>query len=78
MTAATEMGPDQWFPTVMGDLVGPADEEQIVRRDEDSWLIDGVTSIEDVLHALTAGELKGKRIGNSWRITRAAHRARMS
>ena len=21
MTAATEMGPDQWFPRVMGDLV---------------------------------------------------------
>ena len=43
--------------TVMGDLVGPADEEQIVRRDEDSWLIDGVTSIEDVLHALSLDEL---------------------
>ncbi len=38
--------------TVMGDLVGPADEEQIVRRDENSWLIDGVTPIEDVLRAL--------------------------
>ena len=38
--------------TVMGDLVGPADEEQIVRRDENSWLIDGVTPVEDVLHAL--------------------------
>jgi CBS domain containing-hemolysin-like protein len=38
--------------TVMGGLVGPADEEQIVRRDEDSWLIDGMTPIEDVLRAL--------------------------
>lgn len=38
--------------TVMGDLVGPADEEQIVRRDENSWLIDGITPVEDVLHAL--------------------------
>ncbi len=38
--------------TVMGGLVGPTDEEQIVRRDENSWLIDGVTPIEDVLHAL--------------------------
>jgi len=28
--------------TVMGELIGPADEEQIVRRDADSWLIDGV------------------------------------
>ena len=38
--------------TVMGDLVGPADEEQIVRRDENSWLIDGTAPIEDVLHVL--------------------------
>jgi CBS domain containing-hemolysin-like protein len=39
--------------TVMGDLVGPQDEEpQIVRRDEHSWLIDGVTPIQDVLRAL--------------------------
>jgi CBS domain containing-hemolysin-like protein len=43
--------------TVMGDLVGPADEEQIVRRDEDSWLIDGVAPIEDVLHALSLDAL---------------------
>jgi len=43
--------------TVMGDLVGPADEELIVRRDTDSWLIDGVTPIEDVLHALSLDEL---------------------
>ncbi|GAA4004497.1 hemolysin family protein [Comamonas faecalis] len=43
--------------TVMGDLVGPDDEEQIVRRDENSWLIDGVTPIEDVLHALQLDEL---------------------
>ena len=43
--------------TVMGDLVGPVDEEQIVRRDENSWLIDGVTPIEDVLHALSLDEL---------------------
>ena len=44
--------------TVMGDLVGgPADEEQIVRRDENSWLIDGVTPVQDVLHALSLDEL---------------------
>ena len=43
--------------TVMGDLVGPADEEQIVRRDEDSWLIDGITPVADVLHALGLDEL---------------------
>jgi CBS domain containing-hemolysin-like protein len=38
--------------TVMGDLISPFDEEQIVRRDADSWLIDGVTPIQDVKHAL--------------------------
>lgn len=43
--------------TVMGDLVGPADEEQIVRRDENSWLIDGTAPIEDVLHVLQLDEL---------------------
>ncbi|MBS0507658.1 MAG: HlyC/CorC family transporter [Proteobacteria bacterium] len=43
--------------TVMGDLVGPADEDQIVRRDENSWLIDGTAPIEDVLHALGLDEL---------------------
>ena len=43
--------------TVMGDLVSPFDEEQIVRRDQDSWLIDGMTPIEDVRHALDLDEL---------------------
>ncbi|MCO5102721.1 MAG: hemolysin family protein [Burkholderiaceae bacterium] len=43
--------------TVMGDLVSPFDEEQIVRRDQDSWLIDGITPIEDVRHALSLDEL---------------------
>lgn len=38
--------------TVMGDLVSPFDEELIVRRDDTSWLIDGGTPVEDVLHAL--------------------------
>ena len=39
--------------TVMGDLVGMQDEEQqIVRRDDTSWLIDGVTPIQDVQRAL--------------------------
>ena len=39
--------------TVMGDLVGVQDEEQqIIRRDENSWLIDGVTPIQDVQRAL--------------------------
>lgn len=36
---------------VMGELV-LTEEEQIVRRDEDSWLIDGATPLEDVMRAL--------------------------
>ncbi len=44
--------------TVMGDLVGVQDEEQqIVKRDENSWLIDGVTPIQDVQRALDIEEL---------------------
>ncbi len=38
--------------TVMGSLMAPLDDEQIVQRDADSWLMDGVTPIEDVLRAL--------------------------
>jgi len=38
--------------TVMGDLGGTADEELIVKRDEGSWLIDGLTPVEDVMAAL--------------------------
>ncbi len=39
--------------TVMGDWVTPMEEEQqIIKRDENSWLIDGSTPIEDVKHAL--------------------------
>lgn len=36
---------------VMGELVS-TEEEQIVCRDEDSWLIDGATPLEDVMRAL--------------------------
>lgn len=36
---------------VMGELVSN-EEEQIVRRDENSWLIDGATPLEDVMRAL--------------------------
>ena len=45
--------------TVMGDLVGSQDEEeqQIVRRDENSWLIDGVTPIQDVQRTLDIEQL---------------------
>lgn len=40
---------------VMGELVSN-EEEQIVRRDESSWLIDGATPLEDVMRALDIAE----------------------
>ena len=44
--------------TVMGELVAyPLDEEQIVRRDEHSWLIDGATPVQDVQRALLIDEM---------------------
>ncbi|MGH8493017.1 MAG: hemolysin family protein [Moraxellaceae bacterium] len=37
--------------TVMGDLVA-ANQKQIVKRDESSWLVDGLTPVEDVMRTL--------------------------
>ncbi len=42
--------------TVMGELVTQEDEEMIVRRDDGSWLIDGLTPMQDVLRALNLEE----------------------
>jgi CBS domain containing-hemolysin-like protein len=36
----------------MGELLTPQDEEQIVQRDKDSWLIEGLTPISDVMRSL--------------------------
>lgn len=38
--------------TLMGDMVSPQIEEQIVQRDTDSWLVDGVTTVGDVMRVL--------------------------
>lgn len=44
--------------TVMGDWVTPMEEEQqIIKRDNNSWLIDGSTPIEDLKHAFEMDEL---------------------
>ena len=44
--------------TVMGDWFSTAlEEQQVVKRDEHSWLIDGGTPIEDVKHALNIDQL---------------------
>ncbi len=43
--------------TVMGDWVVPESEDlQIIKRDENSWFIDGLTPIDDVKHALAIEE----------------------
>lgn len=38
--------------TLMGDLAYPSQEEYIIKRDKNSWLIDGVTAVEDVKKVL--------------------------
>ena len=44
--------------TVMGDWVTPIEaDQQIIKRDENSWLIDGSTPIEDIKHALEIDEM---------------------
>jgi len=44
--------------TVMGDWVTPIEaEQQIIKRDNNSWLIDGSTPIEDMKHALAIDEM---------------------
>ncbi|MBR7790990.1 HlyC/CorC family transporter [Undibacterium sp. FT147W] len=46
--------------TLMGNLVHPFLEDQIVQRDTNSWLIDGATTIEDVCRALNIDSLPGQ------------------
>ncbi len=44
--------------TVMGDWVIPIEaDQQIIKRDENSWLIEGSTPIEDIKHALEIDEM---------------------
>lgn len=44
--------------TVMGDWVIPIEaDQQIIKRDNNSWLIDGSTPIEDIKHALEIDEM---------------------
>ncbi len=43
--------------TVMGDwALDEPEDQQIIRRDENSWLIDGLTPVDDVKHALNIDE----------------------
>jgi len=41
----------------MGELITPLDEEQIVKRDNSSWLIEGLTPISDVMRSLDIDDL---------------------
>jgi CBS domain containing-hemolysin-like protein len=50
--------------TVMGSLVDPGAEEQIVRRADGSWLMDGVTPVADVLRAIGADSAGLPQRGN--------------
>jgi len=44
--------------TVMGDWVTPIEaDQQIIKRDNNSWLIEGSTPIEDIKHALEIDEM---------------------
>ncbi|HWI16419.1 MAG TPA: helix-turn-helix domain-containing protein, partial [Vicinamibacterales bacterium] len=54
-------------PTVAPELLGPADAARVL----------GVSEA-DVMAVLESGELKGKKIGSTWRITRAALNAYLS
>ncbi len=40
---------------VMGELVN-SEEEQIVKRDDDSWLVEGLTPLDDVMRVLSIDE----------------------
>jgi CBS domain containing-hemolysin-like protein len=40
----------------MGELITHQDEEQIVQRDESSWLIEGLTPINEVMRCLAIEE----------------------
>ena len=43
--------------TVMGELVATAEDVQIIQRDDDTWLVDGATPIDDLEHALSIENL---------------------
>lgn len=47
------------FRALVGSDVEQAQEEQIVRRDERSWLVDGATTAADVMRVLEIGDGEG-------------------
>ncbi|MNL00691.1 Magnesium and cobalt efflux protein CorC [compost metagenome] len=51
---------DDIVGALMGDILYSAEDEQIVRRDETSWLVDGVTPLVDLKKALELDSLPGE------------------
>jgi len=51
---------DDIVGALMGDILYSAEDEQIVRRDETSWLVDGVTPLVDLKKALDLDSLPGE------------------
>ncbi len=51
---------DDIVGALMGNIIYSTEDEQIVRRDESSWLVDGVTPLVDLKKALELDELPGE------------------
>jgi len=47
------------FRALVGDDVEQVQEEQIVRRDDSSWLVDGATAVADVMRVLDIDDVDG-------------------
>ncbi len=51
---------DDIVGALMGDILYSSEDEQIVRRDDSSWLVDGVTPLVDLKKALEIDTLPGE------------------
>jgi CBS domain containing-hemolysin-like protein len=51
---------DDLVGALMGDILYSTEDEQIVRRDDSSWLVDGLTPIVDLKKALELDTLPGE------------------
>lgn len=51
---------DDIVGALMGNIIYSTEDEQIVRRDESSWLVDGLTPLVDLKKALELDELPGE------------------
>lgn len=51
---------DDIVGALMGDILYSSEDEQIVRRDDSSWLVDGLTPIVDLKKALEIDTLPGE------------------